>query len=109
MPCDIGYDNLIDCDDAEGKITDRTKAIMPVQVNGRACDMDKVWALANKYNLRVIEDSAQALGSKYKGKNAGTIGEIGTFSFYPAKVMGCFGDGGAVVTNDDTPKAGAAT
>jgi dTDP-4-amino-4,6-dideoxygalactose transaminase len=63
--------------------------------------MDVLQKIATKYNLIIIEDSAQALGSKFKGKFAGTFGKAGTFSFYPAKVLGCFGDGGAVVTNDD--------
>lgn len=99
--CDIGDDNLMDPYAAEKWITDKTKAIMPIHLNGRTCNMDAVFAVAEKYNLRVVEDAAQALGSKFKGKCAGTFGTFGTFSLYPAKVLGCFGDGGMLVTNDD--------
>lgn len=99
--CDIGADHLIDPLSAEQKITNKTKAIMPVHVNGRTCAMDAVMRVADQHGLHVVEDAAQALGSKYKGRNAGTFGSWGSFSFYPAKVLGCFGDGGAVVTNDD--------
>jgi len=98
---ECGYDNLMDPNHIEQAITGKTKAIMPVQLNGRTCDMDAINELANKYNLLIIEDSAQGLGSSYKGKMAGTFGLAGTYSFYPAKVLGCFGDGGAVVTNND--------
>lgn len=100
--CDIGPDNLIDAASVLQKITSKTKAIMPVHVNGRTCAMDPIIDVASKYGLMIVEDAAQALGSKYKGKNAGTFGHFGSFSFYPAKVLGCFGDGGAVVTNDDS-------
>lgn len=98
---DIGYDNMLDPGAIESLITPRTKAIMPVQVNGRTCDMDAIQAIADKHGLLIVEDAAQALGSKFKGKCAGTFGKFGTFSFYPAKVLGCFGDGGAIVTDDD--------
>lgn len=97
---DIGHDNLICPKSVEQKITDKTKAIMPTQLNGRCSNMDRICSLASEYGLDVFEDSAQALGAKFKGKNAGTFGRFGTFSFYPAKVLGCFGDGGAIVTND---------
>lgn len=96
-----GPDHMIDVAAAKRAITARTKAIMPVQLNGRTADMDAVMGLAESHGLVVIEDAAQALGSKFKGRHAGTFGAAGTFSFYPAKVLGCFGDGGAVVTNDD--------
>lgn len=99
--CDIGSDNMLDPASAEAQITDRTKGIMPVQVNGRTCNMDAIGELARKYGLQIFEDAAQGLGSRFKGQCAGTFGSFGTFSFYPAKVLGCFGDGGAVVTNDD--------
>ena len=69
---------------------------MPTQLNGRTCNMEKIMNIANKHKLFVVEDSAQALGSRFKGKHAGTFGNVGAISFYPAKVMGCFGDGGAV-------------
>ena len=98
---DIGYDNMLDVGGIESLITSKTKAIMPVQVNGRTCDMDALQVVADKHNLLIVEDAAQALGSKFKGKCAGTFGKFGTFSFYPAKVLGCFGDGGAIVTDDD--------
>lgn len=99
--CECGPDHLIDASSAKALITRRTKAIMPVQLNGRTANMDDVLALAGEYGLSVVEDAAQALGSRFRGKAAGTFGVAGTFSFYPAKVLGCFGDGGAVVTNDD--------
>lgn len=99
--CECGADHLIDPASAELAITARTKAIMPVQLNGRTANMDAVMRLAESRRLVVIEDAAQALGSKFNGRYAGTFGGAGTFSFYPAKVLGCFGDGGAVVTNDD--------
>ena len=98
---EIGDDHMMDPDAFEAAITEKTKFVMPVHVNGRTCNMDRIVEIANKHNITIIEDAAQALGSKYNGKNAGTIGLAGMFSFYPAKVLGCFGDGGVVVTNDD--------
>jgi dTDP-4-amino-4,6-dideoxygalactose transaminase len=74
---------------------------MPVQINGRTCDMAALQALADKHGVMIVEDAAQGLGSKFNGQCAGTFGKFGTISFYPAKLLGCFGDGGAVVTNDD--------
>lgn len=100
VPVDCGPDHLIDPEAIEAAITEKTKAIMPVQLNGRTCNMDRIEAIAAKHNLIIIEDSAQALGSKFKGRYAGTFGVAAAFSFYPAKILGCFGDGGAVVTND---------
>tara|TARA_B100001175_G_scaffold76821_1_gene64192 strand:+ start:17596 stop:18699 length:1104 start_codon:yes stop_codon:yes gene_type:complete len=99
---ECGDDHLLDPNDIEKRITKKTKAIMPVQLNGRTCDMNKIIDIAKKNNLLIIEDSAQGLGSLYRNKMAGTFGLAGTYSFYPAKVLGCFGDGGAVVTNDTT-------
>jgi dTDP-4-amino-4,6-dideoxygalactose transaminase len=93
-------DHLIDPESAERAIGPRTKAIMPVHLNGRTANMDRVRTLARKHDLQVIEDAAQALGSRFRDRYAGTFGAAGTFSFYPAKVLGCFGDGGAIVTND---------
>jgi dTDP-4-amino-4,6-dideoxygalactose transaminase len=101
VPVDCGRDHLIDPGALESAVTERTKAIMPVQLNGRTADMDRIQSIADKHGLYIIEDSAQALGSKFRGKFAGTFGRAGVFSFYPAKILGCFGDGGAVVTNDD--------
>ncbi len=102
VPVECGPDHMMNADDIEHRITPKTKFILPTQVNGRCCDMDKIQAIATKHKLQIVEDSAQALGSRYKGQHAGTFGIGGTFSFYPAKTLGCFGDGGAVVTNDET-------
>ena len=73
---------------------------MPTQLNGRTAKMDEICEIAKKHDLLIIEDSAQALGSKYKNKNAGTFGVGGCISFYPAKVLGCLGDGGLILCND---------
>ena len=98
---ECGKDHMIDPQSVETAITSKTKVIMPTQLNGRTCDMDALKQIANGHGLIIIEDAAQALCSKYKDQCAGTFGLAGTFSFYPAKLLGCFGDGGAVVTNDD--------
>jgi len=84
----------------EAAITLRTKAIIPVHLNGRVCEMDRIMAIAGKHNLAVIEDAAQSLGAKFKGQGAGSFGTAGCFSFYPFKSLGGLGDGGAVTTND---------
>jgi dTDP-4-amino-4,6-dideoxygalactose transaminase len=101
VPIEAGSDHLMDVALIEKAITLNTKAIMPTQLNGRVADMDAILKIADRYNLQVYEDSAQALGAKYKGKSAGSFGVGGCISFYPAKVLGCFGDGGAVLTNDE--------
>jgi len=101
VPVDCGSDHLIDPDSVRKAITPRTKAIMPTQLNGRTSDMDALQAIADEYGLLIIEDAAQALGSKFKGKCAGTFGIAGVVSFYPAKTLGAFGDGGIVFTNDE--------
>lgn len=85
----------------EAAITEKTKAIMPVHIFGACCEMDTINAIAKKHNLRVIEDCAQAIGAEYKGKKAGTLGDVGCFSFYPTKNLGGCGDGGMVTTKDD--------
>ncbi len=85
----------------EKKITSKTKAIMVVHLYGQAVQMQKIWALAQKYNLKIIEDSAQAHGAKYQNKRVGSLGDASGFSFYPGKNLGCVGDGGCVTTNDD--------
>ncbi len=85
----------------EEKITDKTKAIMPVSLFGQTVDMDAINEVAKKYNLKVIEDAAQSFGATYKGKKSCNLSDIGTTSFFPAKPLGCYGDGGAVFTNDD--------
>lgn len=84
----------------EDKVTARTKAIMPVHLFGQCADMDPIMDIARRHNLAVIEDAAQAIGSEYKGRRAGSIGTIGCYSFFPSKNLGCFGDAGAIVTQD---------
>lgn len=98
---DCGDDHLIDPAAVEAAVTSRTTAIMPVQLNGRTCDMAALQKIADKHKLLIVEDAAQGLGSKFRGKAAGTFGAAAEFSFYPAKVLGCFGDGGGITTNDD--------
>ncbi|MBF0458824.1 MAG: DegT/DnrJ/EryC1/StrS family aminotransferase [Nitrospirae bacterium] len=90
----------IDVDLIEEKITDKTKAILPVHLFGLPCNMKRIMELAKKYNLYVIEDCAQSFGSSIDGKLTGTFGSAGCFSFYPSKNLGCYGDGGAVVTDN---------
>ncbi len=84
----------------EAAVTKKTKAIIPVHLYGQPADMDPILKIADKYKLKVIEDAAQAHGAKYRGKRVGSIGDAAGFSFYPAKNLGAFGDGGAVVTDD---------
>ena len=84
----------------EEKITEKTRAIMVVHLYGQAVEMDKIWQLAKKYNLKVIEDTAQAHGAIYQNKRTGNLSDASGFSFYPGKNLGCLGDGGAVTTND---------
>ena len=90
----------------QDKISNKTKAIIPVHLFGQSCRMEEILEIANKNNLQVIEDNAQALGSKYKFSSSqkqmsGTIGDTATTSFYPTKNLGCYGDGGAILTNSD--------
>ncbi len=91
---------LLDMDDAERRITDRTKAIMPVHFCGQPCDMDRLLSWREKYGVRIVEDAAHAIGSEYRGRRIGSFGDVTCFSFDPIKNMTC-GDGGAVVTDDD--------
>ena len=91
----------IDPSKIEEKITDKTKAIIPVSLYGQPSDMDAIQAIADKHNVKVIIDGAQSFGATYKGKTDSNLGDISTTSFFPAKPLGCFGDGGAVFTNDD--------
>lgn len=84
----------------EIKVTKKTKAILPVHLYGQPADMDVILRLGKKYNLKVIEDCAQAFGAKYRGKRVGSLGDIGCLSFFPSKVLGAYGDGGMVVTNN---------
>ena len=101
VPVDCGRDHLIDAASAARAVTSRTRGIMPVQLNGRTADMDVLLELAAQHKLFIVEDSCQALGSRFKGRFAGTFGIAGSISFYPSKTLGCFGDGGAIITNDD--------
>jgi dTDP-4-amino-4,6-dideoxygalactose transaminase len=101
VPVDIGDDNLICPKAIENAITPNTVGIMPTQLNGRTCNMDEIIAISKKHGLFIVEDAAQALGSKYKGQHAGTFGLASDISFFPAKVLGCFGDAGAVLVNDN--------
>ena len=102
---DCGQDHLIDPGSVERLITPKTRAIMPVQLNGRVADMDAISSIAERHKLLIVEDSCQALGAKFQNRFAGTFGVAGAFSFYPSKTLGCFGDGGAVVTDDDAVAA----
>tara|TARA_B100000780_G_C21063487_1_gene427585 strand:- start:85 stop:1221 length:1137 start_codon:yes stop_codon:yes gene_type:complete len=98
---DIGNDFLMDVKTIEKLINQKTKVIIPVHLYGQSCQMDKINKLAKKYNLKVIEDCAQAQGAKYKGKFVGTFGDLGCFSFYPTKILGAYGDGGFILTKDN--------
>jgi UDP-2-acetamido-2-deoxy-ribo-hexuluronate aminotransferase len=99
---DIESDTFnIDANLIEAAITDKTKAIMPVSLFGQPADMDAIQAIANKYKLKVIVDGAQSFGSTYNSKTDSSLGDISTTSFFPAKPLGCYGDGGAVFTNND--------
>jgi dTDP-4-amino-4,6-dideoxygalactose transaminase len=104
--CEVNQDNFtINVDEIEKLITPKTKAIVPVHLYGQSADMESILAIAKKHNLYVIEDNAQAIGGYYTfsdgtKKANGTMGTIGTTSFFPSKNLGCYGDGGAVYTND---------
>ncbi len=100
IPADCKADHMLDPESVRKLITPRTKAILPTQVNGRCCDMDALMVIAKEHNLIILEDAAQGLGAKYKGKGVGTFDKGGTISFYPAKNLGSFGDAGGFVTND---------
>ena len=105
--CDVDLETFnTRADLIESHINDKTKAIVPVHLYGQSCDMYPIIKLAEKYELKIIEDNAQAIGCKYTFPNGdikftGTLGDIGTTSFYPSKNLGCYGDGGAIFTNDD--------
>ncbi len=104
---DVDIDNMnISLDAIKKAITPKTKAIVPVHLFGRAANMDAIMEIANEHNLFVIEDNAQAIGANYTSKDGwkkkvGTIGHVGATSFFPSKNLGCYGDGGAIFTNDD--------
>lgn len=91
----------LDPTQVSGVITSRTKGILPVHLFGQMADMDPLFDLAREHGLWVVEDAAQAIGAESNGRRAGSLGQIGCFSFFPSKNLGCFGDGGAVTTNDD--------
>ncbi len=102
---DVGNDFNMDMELLTTAITPKTKAIMPVHLNGRMCDMDALGQIVKRFEdkgqkIYVIEDAAQALGAKFNDKGAGSFGTTGCFSYYPAKILGCFGEGGALTTND---------
>lgn len=101
VPADCRSDHMIDPISVESLITDKTKAILPTQLNGRCCEMDKLLEIAKKYNLVIIEDAAQGLGAKFKNKSVCSFDLGGTISFYPAKNLGSFGDAGAFITNNE--------
>jgi len=91
----------MDLEQLESKITTRTKAIIPVHIFGQMVDVERVMEIAGRYDLKVIEDAAQAIGAQYRGRPAGSIGHAGTFSFFPTKNLGAYGDAGMIVTNDE--------
>lgn len=91
----------IDVTKIEEKITSKTKAIMPVHIFGQSADMDEINEIAKKHKLYVIEDACQAIGGKYRGRKIGTLGDVACFSFFPTKNLGCAGDGGMIVTDND--------
>lgn len=97
---DVDDDYNMDADAFERAITASTRAVVPVHLNGRICDMGRIVPAAARHGLVVIEDAAQAIGATFDGRVAGSFGQAGCFSFYPFKLLGCFGDGGAVTTND---------
>ncbi|MGA3187347.1 MAG: DegT/DnrJ/EryC1/StrS family aminotransferase [Bryobacteraceae bacterium] len=98
---ECGPDHLIDSQAVAQAVTPRTRAILPTHLNGRTADMAALQSIANKSSLIIIEDAAQALGARFRGQCAGTFGAAAAISFFPAKVLGCLGDGGAVLTNDE--------
>jgi aminotransferase EvaB len=97
---DIGKDYLIDVKKIENEINANTKAIIPVHLYGQSCNMNEITRLSLKYNLEIVEDCSQSQGAKYKNKLVGTFGKLGCFSFYPTKILGAYGDGGFILTNN---------
>lgn len=91
----------IDANEIEKKITKNTKALIPVHLYGHPADMDRIMDIAKRHNIRVIEDCAQSFGSVCNGKKTGSFGDLGCFSFFPSKNLGCYGDGGMIITNSD--------
>ena len=105
---ECGPDHLVDPAAVAAAVTPRTRAILPTQLNGRAADMDALEAIRARHGLLLIEDAAQALGARFRGRCAGTFGAAAALSFFPAKLLGCLGDGGAVITGDPALAARAA-
>jgi UDP-2-acetamido-2-deoxy-ribo-hexuluronate aminotransferase len=101
VPVECSEDHLIDPEAVERAVTPRTRAILPTQLNGRTADMQALKGIANRHGLVIVEDAAQALGSRFQGRMAGTFGAAGVISFFPAKMLGCLGDGGAILTNSE--------
>lgn len=101
---DIADDDNIDVTQIEQHINENTKAIMPVHWTGRPCQMDKIKNLASKYNLKIVEDCAQAISARYKGQLVGTFGEVGSFSLHPFKTLNACGDAGIIITDDEALK-----
>lgn len=99
--CDVCEDLNIDTDKLASLVNDKTRAIIPVHLTGRPAEMDKIMAIAETHSLCVIEDAAQSIGARYKGKMSGTIGHAGCFSLHPLKNLHVYGDGGLITTNDD--------
>ena len=97
---DVGKDYLIDVKKIENEINANTKAIIPVHLYGQSCNMSEITRLSLKYNLEIVEDCSQSQGAKYKNKLVGTFGKLGCFSFYPTKILGAYGDGGFILTNN---------
>ena len=97
---DIGKDSLIDVEKIKDAINSKTKAIVPVHLFGQTCDMSRILSISKKYNIKIVEDCAQACGALYKNQKAGSIGDIGCYSFYPTKILGAYGDGGFLTTNN---------
>ena len=97
---DIGDDYLIDPSKIENEITQKTKAIIPVHLYGQVCDMSQIIRISKKHKIKIIEDCAQSQGAKYRDRFAGTFGKLGCFSFYPTKILGSYGDGGFITTDD---------
>ena len=101
VPVELCESDWLVCPDSiESAITSKTKAIMAVHVNGRMCQMDRIIEIAKKHGLKVFEDAAQAMGARFQTAGAGSMADWGTYSFYPSKTLGCFGDAGALVTNN---------
>lgn len=101
VPVDIGPDHLMDPESCRSAVSENTRAVLITQLNGRTANMDPFRSIVDEHDLLLFEDSAQGLGSSFRGRAAGTFGVAGCFSFYPAKILGSLGDGGAIICNDE--------